>query len=46
VVAERDHVGSRAEEPIGELCSDARAVGDVLAVDDAKVGTELVAQSP
>jgi hypothetical protein len=46
VVAERDHVGARAEQPIGELCSDTRAVGDVLAVDDADIGAELVAQPP
>jgi hypothetical protein len=44
VVAEGDHVGARAQETLGELRRDARAVRDVLAVDDADVGVELVAQ--
>jgi hypothetical protein len=44
VVAEGDDVGARMQEPVGELSGDARAVGDVLAVDDADVGAELVAQ--
>jgi hypothetical protein len=44
VVAERDHVGARGEQLVGELRGDAGAVGDVLAVDDAEVRTELVAQ--
>ena len=44
VVAERDHVGARREQPVGELRGDAGAVGDVLAVDDADVGVELLAQ--
>jgi len=42
VVAERDHVGARGEQPVGELAGDARAVGRVLAVDDAHVGGELL----
>jgi hypothetical protein len=41
VVAERDHVGARGEQPVGELAGDARAVGGVLAVDDADVCGEL-----
>jgi hypothetical protein len=45
VVAERDHVGAGGEQPLGELRRDARSVGDVLAVDDADVGAELVAQA-
>jgi len=45
VVAERDHVGARCEQAVRELRGDARAVRDVLAVDDAEVGTELVAQA-
>jgi hypothetical protein len=44
VVAERDHVRAGGEEPVGELARDARAVGDVLAVDDADIRSELVAQ--
>jgi hypothetical protein len=44
VVAERDHVGSRTQEPVGELRRDARSVRDVLAVDDADVGAVLVAE--
>jgi hypothetical protein len=45
VVPERDHVGACAEQPLGELRRDAGAVGDVLAVDDADVGPELVAEA-
>jgi hypothetical protein len=45
VVAERDHVGARSEQLVRELCGDTGAVGDVLAVDDADVGAELVAQA-
>jgi hypothetical protein len=45
VVPQRDHVGARREQPVGELRGDAGAVGDVLAVDDADVGVELVAQA-
>jgi len=44
VVAERDDVGARGEELVGELPGDARAVGGVLAVDDADVHVELLAQ--
>ena len=44
MVAERDHVGARGEQPVGELAGDARAVGGVLAVDDAYVGGELLAK--
>jgi hypothetical protein len=44
VVAERDHVRACCEQLVGELRGDARAVGDVLAVDDADVGAELVAE--
>jgi hypothetical protein len=45
VVAERDHVSARCEQLVRELGGDACAVGDVLTVDDAEVGTELVAQA-
>jgi hypothetical protein len=44
VVAEREHVRPGGEELVGELRSDSRAVGDVLAVDDAKTGAELLLQ--
>jgi len=44
VVAERDHVGPGAQEAVGELRRDPCAVGDVLAVDDAEVGVEILAQ--
>jgi hypothetical protein len=44
VVAERDHVRAGGEQLVGELCGDARAVGGVLAVDDADVRLELLAQ--
>src|SRR5207248_6464973 len=44
VIAERDDIGARAEQTVGELARDAGAVGDVLAVDDAHVGRELLAQ--
>jgi hypothetical protein len=44
VVAERDHVGARGEQLVRELARDPRAVGRVLAVDDADVGAELLAQ--
>jgi hypothetical protein len=44
VVAERDHVGARAEQTVGELRRDAGPVRDVLAVDDAEIGLELVAE--
>jgi hypothetical protein len=45
VVAERDDVGARGEQLVGELPGDPRAVGDVLAVDDADVGGDLFTQS-
>jgi hypothetical protein len=45
VIAERDHVGARGEQLVSELGGDPRAVGDVLAVDDADVGRELIAQA-
>jgi hypothetical protein len=44
VVAERDHVCTSPQEGVGELRGDPRSVGDVLAVDDAEVGLDLVAQ--
>jgi hypothetical protein len=45
VVAERHDVGAGREQPLGELRCDAGSVGDVLAVDDAEVGAELVAKA-
>ena len=45
MVPERDDVGAGGEQLVGELGRDPRAVGDVLPVDDAYVGAELVAQS-
>jgi hypothetical protein len=45
VVAKRDHVGACSEQLVSELRRDAGAVGDVLAVDDAEVRPELVAQA-
>jgi hypothetical protein len=45
VVPERDDVRAGGEELVGELRRDARAVGDVLAVDDAEIDVELLAQS-
>ena len=44
VVAERDHVGAGGEDPLGELGRDPAPVGGVLAVDDAEVDAELLAQ--
>jgi hypothetical protein len=44
VVAERDHVGARLQQSVRELARDPRPVGDVLAVDDAEIGVELLAQ--
>jgi hypothetical protein len=44
VVAERDDVRSRVQEPVGEARRDARPVGSVLAVDDAEVRVTLLAQ--
>jgi hypothetical protein len=45
VVSERDHVGTGSKQLVRQLRGDACAVGDVLAVDDAEVGAELVAQA-
>ena len=45
MVAERDRVRAGCEQPVGQLARDARAVGGVLAVDDADVHVELFAQS-
>jgi hypothetical protein len=45
VVAERHDVGACTEELVGKLRRDARTVGDVLAVDDADVDAELVAET-
>jgi len=44
VVAERDHVGSGREQPVGQARRDARPVGDVLAVDDAEADALLLLQ--
>jgi hypothetical protein len=44
VVAERDRVRSRTDEPVGEARRDPDAVRGVLAVDDAHVDLELVSQ--
>jgi hypothetical protein len=44
VIPERDDVRAGGQQLVGELRRDSRAVGDVLAVDDADVGVELVAQ--
>jgi hypothetical protein len=41
VVAERDDVGAGGEQLVGEFPRDARAVGRVLAVDDAEVGSDV-----
>jgi hypothetical protein len=45
VVAERDDIGARSEQLLGELRRDAGTVCDVLAVDDARVDAELLAQA-
>jgi hypothetical protein len=44
VVAERDHVGTGCEQPVGDPRRDPGAVGRVLAVDDAEADAELPAQ--
>jgi hypothetical protein len=44
VVAERERVRSGREQLLGELRRDPGSVGRVLAVDDADVDVELVAQ--
>jgi hypothetical protein len=41
VVPEREHVRTRGEQAVGQLRRDARAVGDVLGVDDAEAGAQL-----
>jgi hypothetical protein len=45
VISEGDDVSTGREEPIGELRSQASAVGCVLAVDDAERGAEVVAET-
>jgi hypothetical protein len=45
VVSERHDVGARCEQLLGELRRDPGAVGDVLAVDDARIDAELLAQA-
>src|SRR5205814_7962676 len=45
VIPEGDHVGSGGKQLVGELRRDPRAVGDVLAVQDAEVRAELRAQT-
>jgi hypothetical protein len=45
VVAERDHVGARGEQSVREPWRDARAIGDVLAVDDAEADAVLLLQA-
>ena len=44
MIAERDDVGARPEQAVGQLRRDPGAVRDVLAVDDADVRFELPAQ--
>jgi hypothetical protein len=44
VVAQGDDVGAGVEQAVGELRRDACPVGDVLAVDDAEVDVQLLAQ--
>ncbi len=44
MVAERDRVRTPREELVGELRRDSDTVRDVLAVDDADVDVQLVAQ--
>jgi hypothetical protein len=44
VVAERDRVGTRREQPVGQARRDPGPVGDVLAVDDAEVDAVLLLQ--
>jgi hypothetical protein len=44
VVAERDDVGAGGQQPLRELRRQPAAVGRVLAVDDAEVRAELLAQ--
>ena len=44
MVAERDHVRAGGQNPVGELGRDPDSVRDVLAVDDAERGAELLPQ--
>ena len=44
VVAERDHVDARREQPVGDPRSEPDPVGRVLAVGNDEVDVELVAQ--
>jgi hypothetical protein len=44
VVSERDHVGARREQALGDLRREPRAVGGVLSVHDAEVDVQLLAQ--
>jgi hypothetical protein len=46
VVPERDRVRPRLQKPLGEPRCDAHAVRRVLAVHDARVRAELLAQLP
>jgi hypothetical protein len=46
VIAEREHVGSGREQPLGQPRRDPGAVGDVLAVDDAEADVQLLLQRP
>jgi hypothetical protein len=46
VVAERDHVGTRGENLVGQLRRQPGAVGGVLSVDDAEVDVELLPERP
>jgi hypothetical protein len=43
VVPEGDRIGAGREHAVGELRRDADAVGEILAVEDAEVGVQLVA---
>jgi hypothetical protein len=42
VIAEREHVGPCCEQALGEARRDPRPVRDVLAVDDAEAGVQLL----
>jgi hypothetical protein len=44
VVAEREHVRARRQQFLRELRRDPGAIGDVLGVDDAEAGAELLLQ--
>jgi hypothetical protein len=45
VVAERDHICARGEDPVGDPRGDPGAVRGVLSVDDAEVSLELLPQA-